>query len=134
MEGAARILLFGETLRNASMLQDRLVKKGCRLEFAASVEHALAAIGKAEFDLVLCETGPHEGGGNLRLIAPLVGTRSNLLFSLPVEDGCWWVPAVWRGKECLGAPAISWRDFSSLLERILAQIQTDYLTMAEADA
>jgi hypothetical protein len=55
------------------------------------------------------------------LTTELIGSRTTLFYSFPVENGCWWLPALMRGEDSHGAPAIRRKDFPQELERILGK-------------
>jgi hypothetical protein len=46
---------------------------------------------------------------------------------LPVENSCFWLPAIDDGKECLGERALRPGEFASLLEEV-----TKYLKLENA--
>lgn len=102
----SKVLLVGEGMRGTERLTEYLVARGSELQFASSIDDALARIDREAFDLVLCEFKTASGKTS-RLISALSGSRCSAYFSLPVEYGCWWIPAVVRGECCLGAAALS---------------------------
>ncbi len=55
------------------------------------------------------------------LTAELIGSCTTLFYAFPVENGCWWLPALMRGEDCHGAPAISRKDFPEELSRIFSR-------------
>ena len=58
--------------------------------------------------------------GQRRLIAAeLIGSRATIFYTFPVENGCWWLPALLRGEDCHGAPALRRKEFPQELKRIL---------------
>jgi hypothetical protein len=69
------------------------------------------------FDLVLCNTYLSDGTG-FGLLADLVGLPVTAFLYLPVENTCFWLPAIDGGKECLGLPALRPSEFASALERM----------------
>ena len=106
MVGTSKVLLVGEGMRNTERLTEYLAAKGCELQFAPSMDEALARIAREPVDLVLCEFKTASGKTS-RLISALSGSRCSAYFSLPVEYGCWWIPGAIQGKGCLGAAALS---------------------------
>jgi hypothetical protein len=123
MEAQTTVLLAGEGMKVALHLQNNLRTRGCQLTFAPSPAAAAATVANGHFDIVLSEAKP-EVGGTSRLIASLLGSRSHLFCSVAVEDGCWWLPAVRWGQNCLGVPAIPCRDFAAVLDQLLSEIQS----------
>ena len=80
------------------------------------------AIAKNDCDLIL---GPVrlDGESLFSLIGQLRGSRTTLFYYLIVEDGCWWLPAVWLGANCFGAPAIHNSDFATVLDETIEHIR-----------
>lgn len=66
--------------------------------------------------MMLCEVTGEQGTSPL--IALLVGSDASLLFSVAVENGCWWIPTVRRGKNCLGTAALSQKSASPDIHEI----------------
>ena len=54
-----------------------------------------------------------------QLAFELAGTRTSIFYSFPVENGCWWLPALRRGRDCHGTPAFRRSEFPREIERIL---------------
>jgi hypothetical protein len=69
-------------------------------------------------DLVLIDAHLSDGTGFGLLIA-LAGLPVSAFLCLPVENSCFWLPAVDGGKECLGLPALRPSEFSSTLEEMI---------------
>jgi hypothetical protein len=116
------ILLVGKGMRGASRLRELLLKRSCQIECAKSVDHGLALLECQSFDLVLGGIDA-EPALRSRLISSLLNCPTHLFFSLPVEDGCWWLPVVRNGQHCLGAAAVRSRDFLSTLDRLFLDEQ-----------
>jgi hypothetical protein len=53
------------------------------------------------------------------LASALAGSNASVYYTFPVENGCWWLPALQNGKDCHGAPAFRRREFQAEIERIL---------------
>jgi hypothetical protein len=100
-----QVLLIRKGQNGHSPLSNRLARRGCACLFAASHQQAGALLANHDCDLVL---GPIrlDGDSLYPLIGRLHGSRTTLFYYLNVEDGCWWLPAVWLGANCFGAPAI----------------------------
>jgi CheY-like chemotaxis protein len=115
-----KVLLLGESEKGWSYLVRRLEQNGCHCWFAKSVEEALALFDANNFQLVL-STKP------LRLanaiVARLGESNCSAFYCCPVESGCWWLPVVNHGKECLGAPALRPSEFVSTLDGIVRDIE-----------
>ncbi len=115
-----KVLLVGESAKGSSSLQDRLAKRGCECHAAESCLEAILLSAGHAFDLILC-TGQVEGIS--ALMASLLGSPTTLFRCQPVEDSCWWLPGVWRGEKCLGAPALRPAEFARAPDRIVDEIK-----------
>jgi hypothetical protein len=82
-----------------------------------------------QFDLVLCDLNAERVSKSL-LVSSLMASRSTLFYSLPVERGCWWLPAVRQGEYCLGAPALSPREFAAAIDELSLELQIGRLQAA----
>lgn len=54
------------------------------------------------------------------ITAELIGSRTSIFYTFPVENGCWWLPALLSGQDCHGCPAFRRNEFPQELERILS--------------
>jgi hypothetical protein len=120
MHAPIRILLIGKGMNGSSRLRNHLVRRECEIESVPSIDHGLALLQDDSFDLVLAPIGM-EPAKRSHLIELLLNSTSHLFFSLSVEDGSWWIPAVLNGKRSLGMAAIRSRDFLPTLDRVLMQ-------------
>jgi len=68
-------------------------------------------------DLVLSNTHLSDGTG-FGLLAALGGLPVTAFLCLPVENSCFWLPAINGGKECLGLPAPRPSEFSRAIEEM----------------
>ena len=123
-EEGVKVLLLGESEKGWSYLAQRLEQRGCHCWFAKSTEEALALFDQHKFQLVL-STKP------LRLtnaiVARLGETNCSVFYCCPVENGCWWLPVVTHGKECLGAPALRPSEFVIALDQIVKEVEVTAL-------
>jgi hypothetical protein len=119
--GRVSVLLVGESARGFSFLLEHLEKRGCDCFVAASGSEAARLCAGRIFDLVLC-TDRIESTSTL--IASLIGSRTTLFCSHPVEDSCWWLPAVRAGKKCLGTPALRPSEFANILDKMVDKIKS----------
>ena len=110
-----KVLLIREGRKTWSPLTDRLEKSECECCFAASVREVDTLLSSHDFDLVL---GPLrlKSDSLYPLIGLLEGSRSTLFYSQAVENGCWWLPALWQGLNCFGAPAFRPGEFATVLD------------------
>lgn len=88
---------------------------------ATSSAEAVRLFAGHGFDLVPCTDWMQ---GINTLIATLVGSPASLFCCHPVEDSCWWLPAVRHGEKCLGAPALRPSEFAYALDGIVEQIKS----------
>jgi CheY-like chemotaxis protein len=114
------ILLIAASPLGMRSLVKRLSRWACEIRTCSSSQEAKALVAKKSFDLVLSEFGLR-GGSSCPLAASLIGSNATLLYSYPVEAGCWWLPAVKVGQSCWGSPAMRPADFIAFLEAFLAE-------------
>ncbi len=124
---AVRVLLVGEIVEGFSFLLQHLKKRGCECYVATSSLEATRLSSGHAFDLVLC-TDRMEGIN--ALIESLIGSSTTLFHFHPVEDSCWWLPAVRHGEKCLGTPALRPSEFANVLDRMVDEIKSrEYLSL-----
>jgi hypothetical protein len=68
-------------------------------------------------DVVLSNTHLSDGTG-FGLLGALAGLPVTAFLCLPVENSCFWLPAIDAGKECLGLPALRPPEFANALEEM----------------
>lgn len=119
-----RVLLIGETVNDSSYLAKRLEERGCECSFAKSHRESASLIRKREFDLVLSPARLRDGSGSA-LIGQLSGSGTTLFYYYTVERGCWWLPALRRGQECFGSPALRSTEFVTVLDEIIKNIRSE---------
>jgi len=116
------VLLIVESRYSLSVCRPLLVKVGCTCHFAESrkeIDHILA---RTRLDIVL-SLNPQ--GSLAELTALLAGSCSSMFYRLPVEEGCWWLPALRKGERCLGAPAFRSNEFTRAIAEIVRSITVD---------
>ena len=111
------VLLVGQSFRSADALTDRLPRRGLRCCVANCVRSASDLIRSSPADLVLSEPHLPDGTG-FGLVGTLVGFRVTACLCLPLEDSCFWLPAIDAGKQFLGLPALKSSEFASTLEKM----------------
>jgi hypothetical protein len=114
------VLLIGENWSRLSAVVRRLEGGGCRCEFARTYSEALRLAETETIELVLSEIPPRERAIS-SLAAALEGTHAHIFYVLPVESGCWWLPALRDGIPCLGAAALRPKEFTRLLEEVIEE-------------
>jgi hypothetical protein len=112
------VLLVGKGARNAPTLEDHLVRRGCIVSFATSKNEALGLLQKRHFDVVLSEFLLTDGTA-YQLHPQLLGTDTTVFISNAVEDGCWWMNALYEGQDRLGEPGMRASEFRVRLDEIL---------------
>ena len=111
------VLLVGPSFGNAHALTDRLHRWGLRCHFASSMRAAFDLLSSGPVHLVLSSTHLSDGTG-FGLLGVLAGLPVTAFLCLPVENSCFWLPAIDDGKECLGLPALRPAEFASALEEM----------------
>lgn len=61
-----------------------------------------------------------------RMISLLGRSNCHVFYAYPVENGCWWLPLMNDGQECLGAPALRPREFVGVLDQTLKEIRASH--------
>jgi hypothetical protein len=110
-------LLVGQNFQSARSLTDRLKRWGVRCHFACSVRATSDLLISHSFDLVLSNTYLTNETGYGLLVA-LAGLPVTAFLFLQVENGCFWLPAIDRGKVCFGLPALRPSEFARALEEM----------------
>lgn len=112
-----KVLLIGRKPGDSS-LEGRLRKRGCQCRFASSYDEASALLMSQGFQLVLSPT-TLRNTTMFGLMKLLDGSDTTLCYWQAVEKGCWWLPAVERGKRCLGTSALRSEEFATALDKII---------------
>ena len=117
-----KVLLIGKSQGRYSPLSNRLRRRECDCRFATSSQEVRLLLDSHSFDLML---GPIRLNGDslYPLIGLLGGSRTTLFYSQAVEDGYWWLPALRRGMNCFGAPAIRPSQFVTVLDETIEEIR-----------
>ncbi|MFI5096741.1 MAG: hypothetical protein ACHQT6_02090 [Candidatus Acidiferrales bacterium] len=113
------VLLVGQNWYSAQALSERLHGWGYRCHLADNMRAACDLLGSRQFDLVLSNTHLPDGTG-FGLLAALDGLPVTVFLCLPVEDGCFWLPAIDAGKDCLGLPALRPSEFARALDGMVS--------------
>ena len=113
-----KVLLVGRSGSWAPLVLKSLEKFGNELSIATPRTVTAEYVRLGAFDLVLLDsTVPPDQ--RRRMVSELAGWDVSLFYSLPVETGCWWLPALRHGNDCHGAPAFRRSEFPHELERML---------------
>jgi hypothetical protein len=98
-----------------------------------SYEEARHLIVTEAFELVLSVIPPRENAIST-LAELLAGTQASVFYAHPVEDSCWWLPALRNGLQCLGAPALRPGEVTSLLDQLVEEIRERRASLREPRA
>lgn len=115
------ILLVGQGFHNAEAWTDLLRGWGFRCHFASNVRLARELLGSVRVDMVLTGTNLPDGTG-FGLVVDLSGLPISAFLCLPVEDSCFWVPAIDVGRVCLGLPALRPEEFACSLKEMARRL------------
>lgn len=116
-----KILLIAASPMGISFLAARLEKWACEICFASSCKEANACVSNQRFDLVLSELRMWDRSSD-PLASSLIGSKATLVYSYPVETGCWWLPAVKNGQSVWGSLAMRPSEFIGFLDGLLKEI------------
>ncbi len=93
---------------------------GCECHFAKSLKEMGTLLNGTKLDIALSFNTYQSLSKMTRLLA---GLRASMFHMLCVEEGCWWLPVVRNGTECLGEPAISPQDFTYVLAEVVRGVE-----------
>ena len=116
-----RVLLITGNPMSQSFLTARLRRWPCEIHSCSSSREADPYVTNQQFDLVLSEFSGGDAS-SLSLAASLAGSTTTLVYSYPVESGCWWLPALKHGRSCWGSLAMRPSEFIGFLDQILKEI------------
>ncbi|MDE3137002.1 MAG: hypothetical protein KGL59_10545 [Acidobacteriota bacterium] len=68
---------------------------------------------------------PPQPGAISSLTERLSGAKASFYYAYPVENGCWWMPALHRGERCFGAPAMRPAKFAGLIDQVVEEIRAE---------
>jgi hypothetical protein len=112
------VLLVGRNGSWGTIVLKSLEKMGSELSFAPPQAVTPEFVRKGGYALVLLDsTVPPEQ--RRQLASGLVGSNASIFYTFPVENGCWWLPALLRGQDCHGTAAFRRNEFPEELERVL---------------
>jgi hypothetical protein len=125
-----KVLLIAASPMGVSFLVTRLKKWECEIHFASCYKEANMFVGTQRFDVVLSEFKLSDGS-SYPLADLLVGSNTTLVYSYPVETGCYWLPAVKNGRSCWGSLAMRPSEFVLYLDDILKEIRSRLAAVSE---
>ena len=118
------VLLVGQSFHSAQALANWLRRRGFRYHFARNMREASALLRSRSVGLVLSNTRLPDGSG-FGLLTSLAGLPVTAFLCLPVENTCFWLPAIDGGQACLGLPALRPREFASALQEIVRHLPVE---------
>lgn len=126
---ALRVLVVEDGCDSSGILSQRLEDAGLVCRRARSIAHARDVLAEETFDLVLSSMRLPDGSARL-LIPLLIDSEASLFCAQAMNDGCWWLPAVYRGRNCWGmANAMRSEEFAFLLEELTRQKVRDIASL-----
>jgi hypothetical protein len=117
------VLLVGRSGSWGTLVLKSIEKFGGELCFAPPQIVTPEYVRSGAYNLILLDStvSPEH---RRQLASELTGSEASIFYTFPVENGCWWLPTLRRGKNCHGAPAFRRNEFPLELERIF-QDHTD---------
>lgn len=125
------VLLIGGCAQGSSHLVKHLEECGCKCGFASSYQEAVSLFSTEDFDLVLSRMRLSDASA-FPLVSQLEGSGTYLFFYQPVEESCWWLPALRAGQKCFGSDALRPGDFAVRLQQIIGEIRTRLRVAAQS--
>jgi hypothetical protein len=125
-----KALLIGWSSGGCSSLSWRLKKQECDCLSAICYQEVCWLLHNRCFDLVL---SPIIFNCNclFPLVAQLDGSGTTLFFSQAMEDGCWWLPALRLGANCVGSAALRHSESIPALDQTIREIRSNMRMAAE---
>jgi hypothetical protein len=111
-----RVLLIGQRTNWGGSLITMLEASRCTVRFARDLEEITGLLEPKSFDLILAGS---ECRHEMHLSPELAGSRTSVFYVFPVENSCWWVPAMLGGVDCYGSSALRPAEFAVELREIL---------------
>jgi hypothetical protein len=102
-------------------LTRRFNQWGFHCHFAKNMRVAFDLLRSRPFDLVLSNAYLSDGTG-FGLLVALDDLPVTAFLCLPVENSCFWLPAVDGGRDCLGLPALRPAEFASALGEMIRRL------------
>jgi hypothetical protein len=114
----ALVLLVGRNGSWGATVLRSFEKFGSALSYVTPQTATPEYVKNGAFHLILLDSTV-SADQRRRLAFELAGSNVSIFYTFPVENGCWWLPALRRGLDCHGAPAFRRNEFPPELERIL---------------
>jgi hypothetical protein len=102
-----------------------LEKLGCECYFARTCKDISELLNNIELHIVLSLNTSE----NLADMMLLLGSRCLSMFHLiPVQNGCWWLPVLRNGEDCLGRSAINTEEFTHILAEMVLDMHINAMS------
>jgi hypothetical protein len=124
------VLLVGPDFTFGESLPERLREWGFQCHFVNTARMASKLLRSQKIDVLLATTSLPDGSG-FSLVAALSGLVVTAFLCLPVEDSCFWLPVVERGRPCLGSPALRPKDFARAIRELSPRKSDDLKSSAD---
>jgi hypothetical protein len=112
----AGVLLVAKSPHMFSFLRPPLERLGCECHVARSCQEISDLFSRTELHIVL---GLNAYQNLSEIVSLLAGQCVSMFQVLRVEKGCWWLPVIRNGQDCLGTSAFSSKDFTYTLAEIV---------------
>lgn len=112
------VLLVGRNGSWGTMMLKSFQKFDCELSLVTPQAVTADYVRDHAYSLILLDSSV-PSNQRKQLASELIGSEASIFYTFPVENGCWWLPALRRGRDCHGAPAFRRNEFPLELERIL---------------
>ena len=91
----AGVLLVGKGQHMFSFLRPPLERLGCECHVARSCQEISDLLGRTAYQILS------------EIVSLLAGQCVSMFHVLRVEKGCWWLPVIRNGQDCLGTSALA---------------------------
>jgi hypothetical protein len=112
------VLLVGRNGSWGTSVLKSLEKFACELFYVPPQSVTSQYVRNGAYSLILLDSTV-SSEQRRQLASELAGSEASIFYTFPVENGCWWLPALRRGHNCHGAPAFRRNEFPFELERLL---------------
>jgi hypothetical protein len=117
-----KALLIQEKSQGSWNLERYVQECGCDCSSAASYREACSLLDAEKFDLVLSPMRLPDSS-LFPLLSSLSGSRTTLFYWFAVDGGCFWLPALRNGLNCVGSATLNTRQFVIALDEIIKEVR-----------
>jgi hypothetical protein len=100
----AGVLLVGKSPHMFSVLRPPWERLGCERHVARPCQEISDLLSRTELHIVL---GLNAYQNLSEIVSLLAGQCVSMFQELRVEKGCWWLPVIRNGQDCLGTSALA---------------------------